>query len=98
MINMVHKTKKGKILLGIMPMKEYQAMMERKADRDIQEWHEGKREMMPQIAFYKFYTPSGSERKSGYVLRYGWEGTDRTGNIVFKTKKEAMASWEKGDI
>jgi hypothetical protein len=98
---MVHKTKKTseRFLVGILPMKEYQRQADNRHYKAVQEWHEGERQMYPPIAFYKFYTPHGTERKTGFVLSWRFKNApERGGSKVFNTKKEAMEAWERGNI
>jgi hypothetical protein len=45
---------------------------------------------MPFVGFYMWFHDDGSIRKTGYVLRYGEHSYH-----WFKTKKEAIAYWEK---
>jgi hypothetical protein len=89
---MSHKVakKSDKILLEILPMKEYQRQADASHDKAVEEWHKDERTFYPPIAFYKFYTPQGNERKTGFVARYKYKGGIGMGSQVFKTKKEAL--------
>lgn len=77
-------------IITVEHVKKYNQRMLKKYDQDVEAWKkEDGQNIIPQIAFYLFYTEQGDERQTGYIASI------ERGHYWSKTKKEAIARAEK---
>jgi hypothetical protein len=78
----------GVKIMQVLQVKEYNNLMSSKYDEDCKKW-DYTTGGFPQIAFYQFFKPNGSDRLTGYVA------FNERKAILRSTKREAIQAFEK---